>query len=726
MDSGPACLRMISEFYGKYYSMDFVRERCYVSKGTISIINISEASESIGFRSHGVLLSWDALLNRVPLPCIVQFGSNHFVIVYQIKNSNRRLRLKSKISKDIVCIADPKHGLLKYTKTEFIKLWLGSNNGSVGNVLTLEPTPKFYSIEDHEALKLNVSFLLSYLKPYKKYLLQLVMGMFVGSAISMIFPFLTQSIVDVGISNSNLNFVVMVLVAQLILHLGRLINEFIRSWLMLHLTTRLSISLISDFLLKLMRLPISYFDTKMVGDIMQRIGDHNRIQTFLSGSLISIIFSMITLLIYTIVMANYNIGILFIFFIGSFLYVLWVVMFLKKRRNLDYKRFQQASMNQSNMVQLVTGMQEIKLNGCEKQKRWEWERIQAKLFKVKVRCLMLTQNQQIGANFINETKDLLISFIAAKGVIEGNMTLGMMMAVQYIIGQLNSPIQRFIGFTRQAQDAKISLERLGEIHQKQDEEKPDDGKIKCIPKCADIKIKDLTFQYMGPNSEKVLNNINLDIPANKVTAIVGTSGSGKTTLIKMLLGYYQPTKGRIYLNGVDLDKYSPREWRKNCGIVMQESFIFSDTVANNVGVADEIVDREKLQRSLIVANINEFVDELPLRHNTLIGSEGHGVSSGQRQRLLIARAIYKDPDYIFLDEATNSLDTNNERTIVGNLDKFFKGRTVVVVAHRLSTIKKADNIVVLEKGFIVEQGKHNDLIKNKGGYYKLVKDQLEL
>jgi ATP-binding cassette subfamily B protein len=464
----------------------------------------------------------------------------------------------------------------------------------------------------------------------------------------------------------------------------------------------------------------------MVGDIMQRIGDHNRIKTFLTDSLISIIFAVITLVMYAAIMAVYNLGILMVFLLGSAMYIGWVVLFLKRRRELDYKRFQQGAANQSNVVQLVTGMQEIKLNGCEKQKRWEWERIQIKLFKVSLKGMVLNQNQQIGATLINQAKDIFISFLSAKAVIEGNMTLGMMMSVQYIIGQLNAPIQQFIGFTQAAQDARISLERLGEIHDMKDEESPEEGRISDIPGNRDIEIKNVVFQYEGPHSEKVLDDVTLTIPAKKVTAIVGVSGSGKSTLLKLLLGFYTPVKGNINLGETPLDRYSQSAWRKRCGAVMQEGFIFSDTIAGNIALMDEIPDREKVDKATKTANIKEFVEALPLGYNTKIGNDGHGLSTGQKQRLLIARAVYKDPGFIFFDEATNSLDASNEKTIMDNLGKFFEGRTVVIVAHRLSTVKNADNIVVLEKGKIAESGTHEQLIKSKGAYYNLIKDQLEL
>jgi ATP-binding cassette, subfamily B, bacterial len=742
MDCGPTCLRMIARYYGKNYSLQFLRSRSYITKSGVSMLGISDAAESIGFRTRGYRLTWEQLRDEVPLPCIVHWRQSHFVVVYAIRK-HRKFSFFQGIGKPAkpgitksalndenitVYVGDPASGLIKYSKEEFLKCWLSTTKGGEreGTTLLLEPTPDFYRQDDEKKGKLRFMYLLGYLRPYRKFIAQLFLGMLTGSAISLIFPFITQSIVDYGITNSDIAFVVMMLVAQMTLVFGQTANEFIRAWLMLHVTTRISISLISDFLLKLMKLPIAFFDVKLIGDIMQRIGDHNRIQSFLTGSLINIIFAVITLLVYTVVMATYHVGILGIFFLGSMLYIGWVVLFLKRRRELDYKRFQQASANQSNIVQLVSGMQEIKLNSCEKQKRWEWERIQARLYKVSIKGLALNQSQEIGGTFINQAKNIFISFLSAKAVITGDMTLGMMMAVQYIIGQLNAPIQQFIGFTQQAQDARISLERLGEIHDKEDEERPQDNKIRVIPSDGTLEVKNLMFQYQGPHSEKVLNNVNLEIPAKKVTAIVGTSGSGKTTLVKLLLGFYRPVEGEITLDGRPIDRYSQAEWRKRCGVVMQEGFIFSDSIAGNIGVIDEFPDKGKLETAVTTANIREFIESLPLGYETNIGGDGHGISTGQKQRILIARSVYKDPDYLFFDEATNSLDAKNERIIMENLDRFFVGRTVVVVAHRLSTVKKADQIIVLEKGEIIEKGNHYQLVKKRGAYFNLVKDQLEL
>ncbi len=734
MDCGPTCLRMIAKYYGKNYSLQYIRDRSYITREGVSLLGISDAAENIGFRTKGYRLTWKELRDEVPFPCIVHWKQSHFVVVYAINKIKRPFycfKFKNKEKQDenvLVSVSDPAKGLLTYTKEEFLKFWVSSTKYGVGEgiALLLEASPKFYSNEDEGSNKLSFFYLLGYLRPYRKYIVQLALGMLTGSIISLIFPFLTQSVVDYGIGNSDMAFIILVLLAEVVLTFGQAANEFIRSWIMLHLTTRTSISLITDFLIKLMKLPISFFDIKKIGDIMQRIQDHNRIQSFLTQSLLDIVFAVFTLVVYAFVLAFYHIGILAVFICGSGLYISWILLFLNKRRELDYKRFQESSANSSNIVQMVNGMQEIKLNACEKQKRWEWESIQARLYKVNIKGLMLSQNQQIGATFINQFKNLFISFLSAKAVISGDMTLGMMMAVQYIIGQLNAPIQQFIGFTQEAQDAKISLERLFEIHGKEDEEKPGDNKIKEIPSGKDIKMKNILFQYEGPKSEKVLKNINLNIPANKITAIVGTSGSGKTTLIKLLLGFYSPVDGQITLGGMDLKKYSESHWRKRCGVVMQEGYIFSDSIANNIGVVDEVPDIEKLEKAVKTANISDFIEKLPLRYNTIIGSQGHGLSSGQKQRILIARSVYKSPDYIFFDEATNALDAKNERVIMENLDCFFKSKTVVVVAHRLSTVKKADQIVVLENGEIIEIGTHKELVEKKTTYYNLVKDQLEL
>ncbi len=724
MDCGPSCLRMVAKYYGKNYTLDNLRERCFISRQGVSMLGISDAAESIGFRTIGITITYEQLTNEVPLPCIVHWRQNHFVVVYKAK----KYSLFSRKKQELIWVADPGHGLIKYTKEEFEKNWLSTseNDENKGIALLLEPSPDFYAISDEKHDKTKISYLISYIKPYKKYLTQLFLGLFLGSILQLIFPFLTQAIVDKGVVSQNLGFITLILIAQIVLLASRVSVEIIRSWILLHISTRINISLISDFLIKLMKLPIGFFDTKMIGDILQRIGDHIRIESFLTGSSLSTLFSLFNLIIFGTVLAYFDISIFGIFLFGSILYVSWILLFLKKRRELDFKRFKKASENQSYLIQLLTGMQEIKLNNSEKQKRWRWERIQAGLFHISMKNLSLQQYQQIGSFFFNQVTGIVVTFIAARAVVSGEMTLGMMMAVVYIIGQISSPVEQLIGFIQSWQDAKISLERLGEIHLKEDEETSTTPHISIIPEKTDINIQNLSFKYEGPHSPTIIDNVSLKINSGEITAIVGNSGSGKTTLIKLLLGFYPPTSGDIKVGDIKLQHFNSHSWRDRCGAVMQDGFIFSESIARNICVSDDIIDREKLLNAVKVANIQNFIECLPLGYNTKIGQEGCGLSQGQKQRILIARTVYKNPEYIFFDEATNALDANNEKIIMANLNEFFKGKTVIIVAHRLSTVKNADQIVVIDNGKIIEVGNHIQLTNNKGAYYELVKNQLEL
>lgn len=720
MDCGPTCLRMVAKYFGRSYSLQYLREQSFVSRAGVSLLGISDAAESIGLRTQGVKLDFDTLVNDVQLPCIAHWKQNHFVVVYKITANNK--------GKAIVHVADPAHGRINYTQEEFNKGWISVNAHAEtkGVALLLDTTPKFYELKGEKSNRTPIRYLYKYLKPFKKNLLQLLFLMLVGSLLQLILPFLTQAVVDQGIGNRNLGFVTLILITQLVLVAGKMSSDFLRGWILLHLSTKIDISLISDFLIKLMRLPIAFFDSKMIGDIMQRIGDHSRIQNFMTGSSLSTLFSMINLVVFGIVLGYYDIKLLGIFLLGNTLYFLWVILFLHRRRDLDFKRFAMSSENQNNLFQLITGMQEIKLNNCEKQKRWKWERIQRNLYKINIKSLSLNQYQQIGSLFLSQTTTIFIAFLAARAVIQSEISLGMMMAITFIVGQVSAPIDQMIGFIQSLQDAKMSLERLGEIHNRNDEEPKHSNRITKLAEKQDIVIDNLTFRYEGPHSPVILKDISLIIPYGKVTAIVGESGSGKTTLIKLLLGFYEPEKGSIKIGDNLLSNINSSHWRSKCGVVLQEGFIFSESIAENIAPGEENLNLMKLKDAAKTANIINYIESLPLGYNTKIGQEGSGISQGQKQRFLIARAVYKNPEYLFFDEATNALDSNNERTIMQNLNQFFKGRTVVVVAHRLSTVKNADQIIVLRKGQILEKGNHESLVILRRSYYELVKNQLDL
>ena len=721
MDCGPTCLRMIGAFYGKKYSLQNLRERSFISKLGVNMLGISQAAESIGFRTTGVKISFQQFAEQTALPAIAHWKQNHFIVVYRIRKSRKFGYL--------VDVADPALGKATYTEREFRMHWENSvrEGVGVGAVLLLQPGPKFAEYQSEEQVQTKkLSFFLRYLTPYKKQLFHLILGMLIASILQLIFPFLTQALVDVGVRNGNIGFIRLVLLAQIVLFLAKLSVEFIRSWILLHMNSRINIALISDFLIKLMKMPLGYFDTRLVGDILQRIGDHGRIESFLTGNSLSTLFSFINFFVFALVLGYYSTTILLFFLLGNTLYIIWVLLFMKKRRILDFKKFEQASKEQSNVIEMVTGMQDIKLNNCEKQKRWTWERIQVKLFRIGIQNLALGQYQQVGSIFFNQTTNLLITFIAAESVVNGSMTLGMMLAVTYIIGQLNAPIEQFIGFAQSFQEARISLERVNEIHGLEDEEYHAASQVATLPIKKTLQVENLSFSYDGSEQNRVLHDLTLTIPENKVTAIVGASGSGKTTLVKLLLGFYAPNAGEILIDKTPLNQLNPHTWRENIGSVLQDGYLFSDTIANNIALGEDDPNVDLLQKAMKLSNIIEFINGLPMGMNTKIGMEGMGLSQGQKQRILIARAIYKNPAFLFFDEATNALDANNEREIMEHLETFYQGKTVVVVAHRLSTVRNANQIIVLDKGRIVETGTHEELTTLKGFYFQLVKNQLEL
>ena len=717
MQCGIACLQMICAHYGKKYSQDFLSNICYATTEGVSLLGIKDAAAKIGFYTISGRLTIDEL-SSATLPCILHWNQNHFVVLYKVKKGSK------------FYIADPGKGLISYTIGEFKQHWIevGQGESEKGIAMFLEPTQAFYdNTNEHETrIEKPFKFLFGYVKQYRKYFFQIILGLFVGSLLQLALPFLTQSIVDIGIKNKDISFIWLILIGQLVITLSRTSVDFIRRWLLLHISMRINISLVSDFFIKLLQLPMSFFDTKLMGDLMQRIGDHSRVNSFLTQQTLNVAFSLISFAVFSCVLLVYNRLIFFIFLIGSILYGGWMALFLRRRKVIDYELFEQQAANNNKTYQFLTSMQEIKLQDCEQRRRWEWEDIQADLFHIQMKSLKLQQTQEAGSIFINELKNIIITVVSATAVINGSLTLGMMLAVQYIIGQLNSPIEQLMHFIYSVQDVKISLERINEIHKKDNEEDYNRSRTEFDNESHDIELSNIDFKYDPHALAKTIEGVNIHIPEGKITAIVGASGSGKTTLIKLMLGYYSVMSGEITIAGHNISEYNLKWWRQQCGVVMQDGVIFSESIARNIAVDDGEIDEERLEMAAEIANVKDFVMALPLKFNTNIGRDGMGLSQGQKQRLLIARAVYKNPKFIFLDEATNSLDASNECAIVEKLSTFYKGRTVVVVAHRLSTVKNADQIIVLDKGEIVETGNHKSLTAKRGAYYNLVKNQLEL
>lgn len=715
MQCGIACLQMICKHFGREYSLDFLSKLCFATNEGVSLLGIDDAANKLGLKTLCVKASMNEL-DQISLPAILHWNQKHFVVLYKIKKGRKYY------------IADPGKGLTTHTNKEMQEHWLSTN--SKGVAMMLEPTPHFYDTKNASGVGEkeihSFRFLYGYVRRYYKYFGMIAVGLALGSIIQLVLPFLTQAIVDKGIKHQDLNIILLILFGQLMLTISRTFIDFLRRWILLRISMKINISLISDFFIKLLKLPMSFFDTKLLGDLMQRMNDHGRVNNFLTQNVLNIVFSFLTLIVFSVVLVIYDKFVFLVFLIGSMLYGGWIALFLKRRKVIDYELFEQQAINNNRTYEFITSMQEIKLQDCEQRKRQEWEHIQKDLFKIQQKSLRLQQQEEAGGIFINELKNIAITVMSAAAVIEGNMTLGMMLAVQYIIGQLCSPVEQLMDFFYSLQDVKISLERINEIHSMEDE----NGKAGLLTsikqKSKGINIQNVIFKYNPHVLTKTIDHVDIQIPQGKVTAIVGASGSGKTTLIKLILGYYSVIEGRICIGSTNINDVNKQWWRRQCGVVMQDGVIFSESIARNIAVDDAEIDQVRLLEAAKISRIFDYIMGLPLKFDTKIGRDGIGLSQGQKQRILIARAVYKNPEYIFLDEATNSLDANNERKIVENLDRFYKGKTVVIVAHRLSTVKNADQIVVIDHGKVVETGTHDTLTLKRGAYFQLVKNQLEL
>ena len=711
-DCGPASLKIIAKHFGKYYSLQFLRDRCGITKEGVSLLDLSTGAESIGLRTLAIKCTIADVVNNIPFPAIIFWKESHFVVVYRSDKKH-------------VWVSDPAKGHVKYSHEEFKKGWYQQDEQQ-GVLLAVETTADFKNNQAEKRQRMNsFSDILKYFIPYKRNFSLILIIMLIVTALQGMLPFISKAVIDVGIKTSDMNFIYMILIGNIAILLSVMIFNVLRDWILLHITARVNISLISDYLIKLMKLPVTFFENKLLGDILQRAQDHERIRNFIMNNSLALVFSTLTFVVFSIILLIYNATIFYIFLSGSILYVCWVLLFLSIRKKLDWKYFELLSQNQSYWVETVSAIQDIKIYNYEKHRRWRWEEIQARLYHVNKRVLAITNAQNLGAQFIENIKNMGIVFFCAMAVIKGEITFGVMISTQFIIGMLNGPLVQFINFIVSAQYAKISFLRINEIRQLQDEEELlSIGNTTILPKTRTLILENVSFQYTN-NSPIVLRNIYLCIPENKVTAIVGGSGSGKSTLLKLLIRLYKPSYGEIKMDTMNVNAINLRQWRNMCGVVMQDGKVFSDTILNNIVLDDEHISYERLKEVCRIAQIEDEINAMPKGFETKIGESGRGLSGGQKQRLLIARALYRNPQYLFLDEATNSLDTINEKLIVEALNNAFQQRTVVVIAHRLSTIRHADQIIVLDKGSVVEVGNHDTLMEKKGAYFKMVASQFQ-
>ncbi|MDR0332470.1 MAG: peptidase domain-containing ABC transporter [Dysgonamonadaceae bacterium] len=711
-DCGPASLKIITKHFGKFYSLQYLRDRCGITKEGVSLLDLSTGAESIGLRSLAIKCTITDVVNSVPFPAILFWKESHFIVVYHADKKH-------------VWVSDPAKGRIKYTHEEFRRGWYPKGEQQ-GVLLAIEPTAEFKSTKaEKEQKKNNFMSILKYFVPYKRNFGLIFVIMLVVTLLQGMLPFISKAVIDVGIKTSDVKFINMVLIGNISILLSVMIFNVLRDWIMLHITARVNIALISDYLIKLMKLPVTFFENKLLGDILQRAQDHERIRNFIMNNSLSLIFSTFTFVVFAIILLIYNAIIFYIFLAGSILYVCWVLLFLSIRKKLDWQYFELLAKDQSYWVETVSSIQDVKINNYEKHRRWKWEEIQACLYHVNKRVLAITNAQNLGAQFIESIKNMGIVFFCAMAVIQGDITFGVMISTQFIIGMLNGPLVQFINFVVSAQYAKISFLRINEIRQLEDEEELlAIGSTTILPEKKTITLENVHFQYT-PNAPLVLRNVYLQIPENKVTAIVGGSGSGKSTLLKLLVRLYKPSYGEIKMDTMNVNAINLRQWRDMCGVVMQDGKMFSDTILNNIVLDDEHIDHNRLRNACRIAQIEDEINAMPKGFETTIGETGRGLSGGQKQRMLIARALYRDPKFLFLDEATNALDSINERKIVEALNNAFAERTVVVIAHRLSTIRNADQIVVLDKGFIVEAGNHETLMEKKGHYFALVESQMQ-